>query len=225
MTTTPPGWNPYIELGLSRGADNNAITAAARDHARRHHPDNKKGGNAETFARGRLAKEILFDKARRKVFDETGRIPPKDVDVSREAALGVIQHHMAAAFNGFMNDPKSLDPRKLDLIDAVRFNLNAEVDEARKGIETGKQQAEFLRDCKGRFSRKVPGEPGVTDPIDAGFDINIKRIEDEVDRLREGIKVRNIAVMILGEYAYRFETTMMMGGERSALATADRTEP
>jgi curved DNA-binding protein CbpA len=64
--------DPYVVLGVPRGADDARIHAAYRDAVRRTHPD--AGGSSAAFEDVQEAYEVLRDPARRAAFE---RDPPR----------------------------------------------------------------------------------------------------------------------------------------------------
>ncbi|MDL5361058.1 J domain-containing protein [Halalkalicoccus sp. NIPERK01] len=61
----------YDALGVDPDADREAIRAAYRERAKRHHPD-VSGGSATEFRRLTAARDVLLDDARRRRYDALG---------------------------------------------------------------------------------------------------------------------------------------------------------
>lgn len=194
-------WDPYHELGVTKGASERDIKAAARRHASAYHPD--AGGAREAFERGRRARKLLLDPEKRKAFDETGHLDGDPVDNTRQAALGVVQNHMALALQRYLENPLNQDPRYWDLVAALRGSILDEIDTAHKSITEAKRRLAFLVDCKDRFMRKQPVDGD--DPIATGFDINIERMRGEVERFTASVTMRLVALEILKDYSFRKE--------------------
>lgn len=76
MNTTA---DPYATLGVSRDADQDAVTDAYRALMRKHHPD-MPGGDADTASRIASAYELLTDTGRRAAYDLDSRRGPVTTD-------------------------------------------------------------------------------------------------------------------------------------------------
>lgn len=78
----------YAVLGVPRDANTAAIRKAYRSVSKRAHPDG--GGSPERFRMVRQALEVLRDAARRKAYDETGKIEDKPVDNEQSEIMGLV---------------------------------------------------------------------------------------------------------------------------------------
>ncbi|GIL48595.1 hypothetical protein Vafri_5076 [Volvox africanus] len=86
----PSSGDLYLQLGLSRGATDTEIRRTYRNLLTRAHPD--KGGDPERFRRIQAAYDVLSDPAKRKLYDQTGR-------VQRTADQEFVERFANGAFN------------------------------------------------------------------------------------------------------------------------------
>jgi DnaJ-class molecular chaperone len=78
--------SPYDTLGVEQTAGKEAIRAAFKALAKRHHPD-VAGGENETFSRIKAAYDLLMDDQARQRYDEFGVIPGDDASMLRLQAI------------------------------------------------------------------------------------------------------------------------------------------
>lgn len=195
-------FDPYKQLGIQRDAGTATIRAAYRAKAQDHHPD--KGGDPEQWERTSTALAVLTDPKRRQTYDETGNIGADALkpDNTRAAALQIVEGHIATLINAFATGGSTDDPRKFDMMERVREMIWQENVEAEKGIYGGKVYIEFMKDMRRRFRLKNPDKHPEGDPIVRGFMIQIQRAEQQIEQLREAIKVRTLAVDIANDYEF-----------------------
>ena len=195
-------FDPYSELGVPRNVTPAEIKKAYRRKAKSAHPD--AGGDRESFERCRRAMLVLSDPVRRDKFDATGTIDPDEPNNSRATALQIIEQHLGALTNKFIALGRSpqFDPRKIDVIAAVKAEINAEIQTSRRNIKEGQDFAEYLTDLRSRFSiKKSAGEDG--DPIGRGFEIQIDRCRAQIAEVEKAISDRQLALEILKSYSFR----------------------
>lgn len=201
------GLNPYEELGIDRGATEDEIRWAYRKAAKLAHPD--AGGTAEAFDKIATSLAVLTDPARRKTFDETGRIDGGQPDNDRAAALQVVERHVADLVNAFINtgmDPaKDIpDPRTLDVPAEIVRRIEGEIRMAEQGLEGGARIVAYLKDLGARFEPKADvGLPeGEEDPIARGFKRQVEQNERQLANLRKSIEVHRLAIEIARGYSF-----------------------
>lgn len=142
--------DPYDVLGVKRDADPETIKQAYRRQAKAHHPD--AGGDAARFAESTLAYDVLMDAARRKKFDETGRIDDEPADALENAAKQMLFEMLAHALMG------EIDPNSVNLAHQMELNIQKGIEELRgKGdaLHRAKVRAERMEK---RFVRKAKKE-------------------------------------------------------------------
>lgn len=196
--------NPYEELGVHRDASDAHIRSAYRAQAKVCHPD-VEGGSREDFERIGTALAVLSDPKKRRTYDETGRIEEDRPDNDRANALQIVEQHVAAIVNAFASSgfDDSKDPRKFDMPREIVRLIRAEMDDAAAGILGGNHHVAFLRDMSKRFTLKNPSASLDGDPISRGFRIQAERAEQQIEDLKSGIRVREIAVKIAEGYDFR----------------------
>lgn len=194
--------NPYEELGIDRGATEDEIRWAYRKAAKLAHPD--AGGTAEAFDKVATSLAVLTDPARRKTFDETGRIDGGQPDNDRSAALQVVERHVADLVNAFINtgmDPaKNIpDPRTLDVPAEIVRRIEGEIRMAEQGLKGGARIVDYLKDLGVRFEPKADvGLPeGEEDPIARGFKRQVEQNERQ--------QVHRLAIEIARGYEFQRE--------------------
>jgi DnaJ-class molecular chaperone len=200
--------NPYEELGVTRDADEKAIRRAYRFAAGKSHPD--VGGSAEAFARVTTSLAVLTDPAKRRTYDEAGRIEEDRPDNDRAAALQVVEKHVSDIVNAFlssgMTDP-ALDPSKMDVIADVKRRIMTEIAQAEQGIAGGVMVVQTLKDLARRFKVKHADEPMTAeDPIGRGFKRQVEQNEQQLAMLRHGIEVHRMAIQIAEGYSFEMDS-------------------
>jgi curved DNA-binding protein CbpA len=203
--------DPYDELGVDRDANAPEIKSAFKRRAKKTHPD--KGGSVDAFQRARLALTILTDPGRRARYDATGTIEDDKPDNVRAGALQVIQNHMGGIVNQFMHAAddaaaQATDPRKIDVLGVIDTLIRMEMDNMLGAIRTHEKALEFLRDMRRRFRKK---KNPADDPIGRGFDDQVKRAGGEIEKLRDGIAMREKAVEIVAGYAFERDQPQPVG--------------
>lgn len=106
------GFDPYLALGIGRGADAGAIKAAYRLRVRTAHPD--RGGNAEDFIAIVKAFGLLSDPELRRLFDETGIIDVESLQAFRKDVTTVLADMFDAAVQSAVSS--GLPLAKVDFI-------------------------------------------------------------------------------------------------------------
>jgi len=171
--------DPYKTLGVSEGADKQAIKKAYRKLAAQHHPD--RGGDEEKFKEVSAAYSILSDDNKRKEYH------------TRQQNHGFPDFDFGPGFDPFgpfadlFNfGPKKRKPAKKNTEDAeVQFNLRINLEQIKRGAT---HEIQFKRNkicekcngaggqgkrqcgvCKGAGSRVVKPNPYVVQQVTCAF--------------------------------------------------------
>jgi curved DNA-binding protein CbpA len=190
-------FNPYDTLGVPRDADEAAIRRGYRHRAKQTHPD--AGGDATEFAAATRALAILTDPQKRREYDRTGRVDDPEPDNARARALHQIELFIENAIvkyiNGNMTGP---DPCTADLVAAFRLKMAADIRALNENIAVGNRVLKWLRKIQGRFSTKDE-----VDVIRRGFDVRIRRCEQQIEEQKDAIKIRDDALAIIKSYKFQ----------------------
>jgi curved DNA-binding protein CbpA len=209
-------FDPYDVLGVERDASDKEIAAAAKRHAKVHHPD--KGGDRETFEAGRRALVVLKDPKKRDKFDRTGSVDEESVDNDMTNAMQIIVGEFAALINNYMSkdgqpDQAMFDLRKIPVFERMKLALGARLAQGAASVRKAERQIEYLRDVAERISIKnVEGKPSV-DFVGRALEEQIRGHTEAIDKAKEAQRTQSIAIELLSIYSFRFDevpaTTMM----------------
>lgn len=193
-------FNPYDQLDVPRDATAADMRAAYKRRAKATHPD--QGGSDADFRLVQLAYEILSDPAKRARYDRDGTAEEAKPDNSRPAALGLIDGHMGPIIQRYIMGgfAGADDPRRKDLIGIITGALECEISTANNSIHQAEQAVAFMRDMAGRFDTKDD-----SNPLAAKFAAQIAAIEKSIVDVRDGIRLRRLAIDILAGYKFRHE--------------------
>lgn len=90
--------DPYLVLGVSRGATLQDIKAAYRRIAKETHPDrNPESANVTRFRDATEAYAVLSDSVQRTAYDSTGFVDDSEVDSARDEIFAMVAHVRAMA--------------------------------------------------------------------------------------------------------------------------------
>ena len=198
--------DPYEELGVARNATEAEVKKAYREKAKTAHPD--AGGDIMAWGRLQIAYDILTNPSLRKTYDDTGRIEEDRPDNDRAGALQIIEMHFGEIMNAYLlagAKQKGLkDPRKHNLTKAIEGKITAEISEAEHAIPTGREVLAFFQDMKGRFTIKDQAKVG-HDFLTRMVDDQIRRTEEQILGLEGNVRVRKLALEIVGGYDFRYD--------------------
>jgi curved DNA-binding protein CbpA len=185
--------SPYELLGVRPSADAAEIKAAYRTLAKVHHPD--AGGDGDRFAEITLAYDVLMDPARRKLYDETGRIEDEPVDAKNQQARQVLYDMVAHAL---MGDP---DPTSVNLVFQMESNLQQQIAATHKQNHVLKRALDRATKMEKRFVRKSKKEPGniFVDMLKH----HQQRIGDAMAQNERTVEVKKIALDIVRQYGFK----------------------
>jgi curved DNA-binding protein CbpA len=194
--------NPYEALDVPRDADEATIRKAYRKASKRAHPD--AGGSEEAFAKVATSLAVLTDPKKRKTFDDTGRIEEDQPDNDRAAALSIVEGQIAAIVNEYQQSGfrPSNDPRKMDMPAEIVRRIKKELLEANVGLKGGAEHVTYLKDMARRFKLKNPADFPEGDPIVRGFELQVRRAEQQIADIHASIRVRELAVKIAEGYTF-----------------------
>ncbi len=148
---------------------------------------------------------VLTDPAKRKTYDDTGRIEEDRPDNDRAAALQTIDLHIGNFINEYLasNFGVDKDPRSKNVIKMIQGKIKLEISQARESIVVGAAAIDFMRDMMTRFSLKTPGTCAEDDPIGRGLDRQIKNAEQQLSEIRTAIRRHQLALTILDGYSFK----------------------
>ncbi len=201
--------NPYEELGVDRTADVPTIKRAFRKRVKRAHPD-AEGGSTDALIRASTSLAVLTDPAKRKIFDDTGRIEEQKPDLDGAAALQIIHQEIGTAMSDFINGGMNpaADPRTFDVLAVVRRRIRHSIQEAETAAAGGEKVIEFLKDMATRFDKRqradhadIPGD----DPIARGFRDQVEGNERQMADLQNSIRYHRLALQIVETYDFRWD--------------------
>jgi curved DNA-binding protein CbpA len=203
--------NPYEELGLRTDASVDEVKAAYRKRAKEVHPDANPGDAEapEKLHRATTAMSVLLDPARRSKYDRTGTIDEEQPDNSRAGALQLIEAFIEKKVADYINGnfAPTLDPRRGDMVQEFRDQMNAEISNAAAALIQWDKAKRFLKDMAKRFRGKKPNGP-----IERAFQARLARTEESVRQLKEAGEVRRVAITIVAEYEFEWDRPSTMQG-------------
>ena len=203
-------FDPYETLGVDRDATDAEIKRAAKEKAKKSHPD--KGGSAEEFQASRRALAILMNPEKRKHFDQTGDADDVKPDNAAAQAMEAIYHELAEVTNAYLmsNFDSAKDPRRIDLLAKVEASIMDHIRKGEEMLRQGGQHARFLRDFRSRFTKKArkDGKPTANE----AFDFIARKLDDEIvaveaksEQLKEMIAGARLSLELIRTYDFRFD--------------------
>lgn len=208
----------YDLLGVSRETSTSDIHVAYRRAAAQGaHPD--AGGNADTFARLKLAHDVLTDPERRRRYDETGHFEPNAADNKQAEMLTLLSGAFDDACNAVLQSKDDL--QMVDLVQRMQAAIGTRIKEIRGHIVEVDKSAALFAPLRGRFSSTVTNEPNLLDAIvhqklAAAQDYR-RRAEMDIARLEK-------AALFLVRYRYRSDPRPAAVSWRLAPATGPSQE-
>lgn len=204
--------DPYTTLGVARDASDEEVRAAAKSHACRSHPD--KGGTSDAFHAGRRALVVLSDHAKRAKYDRTGRMDDDEPDNTLSEARGLVDRCVGEAVSAYLSSGNpQLDPRNIDLIDVMKTVIRAQIVHSEDEIAKLDGQAVFFRDFTRRFTLKNKKKTDF-DFLKRRFDDEFRKAAASREDLKQGIRVRKLAIKIIDGYEFSFDRPPWGGGIR-----------
>ena len=189
----------YAELGVPRDATEPEIKKAFRKRARQTHPD--AGGSAEQFAKTSMALAVLTDPKRRRHYDQTGEISDPAPDNKRAHAMGIIQRYFDEIampwFKTCATDPAK-DPRTKDIVGEIRKAIRKDLAGIKNGIPNGERVVAAYEEMASRFDSKGPDNF-----LRRYLEQRARENQREVERVKEGIEVHELALKLLAEIKFR----------------------
>lgn len=198
----------YAELGVPIDADESQIGAAYRRRAKETHPD-APGGTAAAFERTKLALVVLSDPEKRKKYDDTGDATGEAPDNVRVTAINIVERHMAAIVNGFVQNPQAgpaQDPRRRDVVKEIKAGIQREMAQTTRAISAGKELVAFFRDMAARFT-SADGD----DFLARGFEHQARGNEKSIETLEEAVKASDLALRMLERCRFRRDEPFGLG--------------
>lgn len=126
----PMSQDLYRVLGADRHDDSSALLLKFRRLSRLYHPDTSLQPNAaEKFGRVKKAFEVLSNSERRAMYDEFGRVPPSDHELSKEADSLLVK-----VLDGMLEEVEGQDEGHFDRVDLVA-SINGSIEQNMREIE------------------------------------------------------------------------------------------
>jgi curved DNA-binding protein CbpA len=147
--------NPYEVLGVRKNASSTTIKAAYRKLSKTHHPD--KGGDPEEFRQISLAYEVLKDPARRKRYDDTGRVDKSPASPERVRIF--LKAQMKSVIDAQRQDGSSDDPVWENIRDKIILSITAARAEIRNNRSKIQRKLERTVRMIERFKPKQEDDP------------------------------------------------------------------
>lgn len=209
--------DPYSVLGVARNADPETIKTAYRRLAKAHHPD--AGGDADRFAEATLAYDVLMDAARRKKFDETGRVDDKSVAGMQGMAEQVIFDLIALSLMG------EADPLAVNLVQQFSVHLGkqiADLHARNQVLDRARRRADRM---KKQFIKKRSKKDTEGNKLAPMLERHQQQIGDAIEQNECNIEVLGMALDILKNYEFSADggnafTIRYFGGGASGTSTA-----
>ncbi len=192
------GFDPYAVLGITRDATALQITGAHRRLAKKAHPDI--GGDGKTFAAIQLAYEVLKDPARRKLYDETGKINT-EAENGDQPAWGLLMGLLTSVLGA------EEDPVHYELVRLMRDQLNKQLAELDNNTPKLERMAARARKLAKRFKRKPRNDTNAEQPNVLALMLehharSVAEVQDK-EKVRRAQMVR--AMELLEEYEFDAE--------------------
>lgn len=192
------GFDPYAVFGIARDAKEPQIKAAHRRLAKKAHPDI--GGDNKTFAAIQLAYEVLRDPARRKLYDETGKINT-EADNGDQGAWGLLMGLLTGVLGA------EEDPVHYELVRLMRDQLNKQLAELDNNTPKLERMAARARKLAKRFKRKPRKDTNTEQPNVLALMLehharSVAEVQDK-EKARRAQMVR--ALELLEEYEFDAE--------------------
>jgi hypothetical protein len=184
--------NPYDELGVSRTASLREIRTAYRKRAKTCHPDT--GGDPATFARLKLAYDILIDPKRRQAFDATGdasEATPDNTQAEVLAHLSVVLQTVVAERHNQIS--------QIDLIGEMAARLHANAATFRTEIRQMHTTMAVWALAAGRIVVKR-GKPNTLAELCRS---TVKSLEQRVQEHERRIATIERAIAMLKDFSYK----------------------
>lgn len=143
--------DPYDELGVSRDATPDEISAAFKKKAKANHPDH--GGSPEAFDRVKQASVVLLDPAKRKKYDEEGTLDSNQPDNVMATAMEKVAQFFIQSLNEMSNNEQNnLD--QFDLVAGGRLFFDQGIASSQKQISAVERQIKQFEKALKRLKTK-----------------------------------------------------------------------
>lgn len=185
--------NPYATLGLNPDATEEDVREAYRRKAKDTHPD-APGGNADEFRKVASAHLVLKDPVRRKRYDETGEADDR-ADNPDVGALNIIAGMIETIIR------EGSDAMTVDLIDAMRQQLDDIIKKLGAAITKGNAARKRAAKMQKRFKRKSQG----TNMLDRMIQHQIDGIDRSIAQVTADKAKHERAREIILDYSFDVE--------------------
>lgn len=190
----------YKLLKINRTVPKSAIRTAYRKMAKQCHPDT--GGDPETFARLKLAHDVLCDTERRRRYDETGEIEPTKADNAYSNKLGCLS--MVLGQTLFDIAQAGGKPEETDLVAAIHAKFEKLILDNQKGMDQLDSNIGVLTRLLGRWSTKG----GDKSPVELVIEGQISQFENTKVGLRRRVDELRDADELLADTRFRADVLM-----------------
>lgn len=198
-------FDPYMALGIERGAAPGVVKAAYRLRARSAHPD--RGGDPEEFMVVVRAFDLLSDPDARRLFDESGIIDPDAASRLRNDVAVVLADMFDAAVRTAVETGLSLD--EVDFIGMMSEAVRTNAGDAEANARRIEREIAALDALKTRIRRHDERANMFADRLDE----QIAAKSEEQAELRRRVHVFEIAVVELGNYDSEIELIAALESE------------
>lgn len=188
--------NPYEILDLPRDCTTAEVRRAYRKLAQQHHPD--KGGDAEQFARLKLAHDILTDLDRRARFDATGDASETSPDNSLVEVLSFLSIAMQTAV---VSQYECIT--QADLIALMRGHLQGAAANARQESQSISRAIAVWGDV----AKRVTAKRGKPNHLQTMCRANIQTLEQRLKDNERRIETITKALDMLADFKFRSDAS------------------
>jgi curved DNA-binding protein CbpA len=190
-------FDPYALLGVARTASALAIKSAYRQRVQVTHPD--RGGDPDEFIAVARAFSLLSDPEARQLYDQTGIVDEKGIEVLRRDVAAILADMFDAAVSTAIATGLGLD--KVDFVSQMRSAVDTGLAEARLSEMRTNRDIASLDLLRRRVRRNEDGRNLFVDRLDQ--QITTKSEARQITRRR--IMMLELARTELGNYASEIE--------------------
>lgn len=181
----------YAVLGVDSDASRDDIKNAYRLLAGRYHPD-KAEGDARVFIQIKEAYEILIDDVKRANYDRHGRFEHEDT----EFALSIIEQTIEKIVTTVDIGGREVNLTVIDIAGSVRATILRDIEDGKIALRDRISKRERWYAAKRRTENAN---------ILAVFRKHIGLCERGIEQIEKGIKLLNIALVLIKDMAYDFD--------------------
>lgn len=213
--------NPYEILGVKKNDPERVIKREYRRLAQIHHPDNVETGNEAKFEEIKLAYDILMDPARRKRFDEEGRVDEiKNISKAIQTFMEMTINATVDAFNpiGMEMD----DPNLVNIHNMILKKMKDAQRDIHNNLVTTQRKIHRCNKLIRNFSLKVEGE---VDYIGNALRKKLGGLNEEMNRHKDAQRLSEETIRIMEMYGYDVFIDPEPEGQHDSGSTSRRSGP